>query len=260
MVAPKHPWNPKAQRGLVGIVRAWVALPLCILWCFLWLIPMTLVSFIPPLWRKWMGWMARAWGQVPLLLCGVKIITIGKEHRNIKGAKILLPNHVNLFDLFVLSSVWQIDTSVVFKKEFLKIPLMGKVMVSLGMLPIDRSNRKSAIQSLRSLSQQVRDEERAVLMFPEGTRSKNGNVQTFKKGAFHIALQTKAPLLPILTQGMHQIMPEGSFVAYSGTIRMVYLPLIPTDSWAPSNMDENIKEVRRQFLDWLPGALNETGY
>ncbi len=259
MAELKHPWDPKVQRGLVGTLHAWVALPLCVLWCFLWLIPMTLVSFIPPLWKRWMGWMARAWGQVPLFLCGVKIVVIGKDFREAKGSKILLPNHVNLFDLFVLSSVWKSDTSVVFKKEFLNIPLMGKVMISLGMLPIDRSNRKTSIQSLRNLSQNIRDEERAVLMFPEGTRSKDGNVQAFKKGAFHIALQTKAPLLPVLTQGMHQIMPQGSLVAYPGTIRMVYLPPITTDSWRPHNMNENIQKVRAQFLDWLPGQPNETG-
>jgi putative phosphoserine phosphatase/1-acylglycerol-3-phosphate O-acyltransferase len=251
----KNQWDPKVRRHLLAHLRAWVVLPICALWCFLWLFPMIIVAILlPKVWQRWMGGMARAWGKVPMFLCGVKLTETNRHFRDAEGPKILLFNHVNLFDLFVLSSTWEPGTSVVFKKEFLSVPLMGKVMISLGMLAIDRSNRTAAVKSLRELSRRVKEENRAVLIAPEGTRSKNGKLQSFKKGAFHLALQTHAPLVPTITQGLEQVMPAGSLVAYAGHLRLIYLAPTKTESWNAQNLEEHIEEMRRQFLEWLPEA------
>ena len=208
----------------------------------------------PGIWKRWMGGMARTWGRVPMLLCGVKLTEVNRHFREAEGAKILLFNHVNMFDLFVLSATWEPGTSVVFKKEFLSVPFMGRVMVSLGMLAVDRSNRAAAVASLRELSRQVTEENRAVLIAPEGTRSIHGKVQPFKKGAFHLALQTHAPLIPTITQGLEQVMPAGSLFAYAGHLRLVYLAPTETASWNQQNLSEHIEEMRQQFLEWLPEA------
>lgn len=230
-------------------------------WCFLYLGFLALVvGLFPKRSRKWRTTLIRGWGKSMLFMFGVKLEVHGEQYRNHPGAKILLANHVSLIDLFIYSGEWADPGSVMYKKEFSKIPLFGFLMPRLGFIPVDRENRDSAQASMNSAAKRISDDGVSIWLAPEGTRSRGKGLGNFKLGAFHIALATKAPIVPSVMRGLEKINPGGGMVLLSGTVRIDYLPPIETKDWTRSDLRDKSREVRNQFLRYLPPAPGTKDY
>jgi 1-acyl-sn-glycerol-3-phosphate acyltransferase len=245
----QHSFDPQAGGYLRGAV---MFLP-CLLWAIGYLIFLYLWALIlPKLLLRHRVKAIRLWGQVQLKLLGIRMEVHGQENLDTPGPKILLFNHISAFDMAVLSSTYTARTSVIYKKEFHRIPVMGRVMRFFGMIPIDRSNHEAAIRTLAKATEQIKQQNLHVLIAPEGTRSRDGSLGTFKKGPFHMALQSGAPLIPVVTQGIESLVPGGSPFARSGVIRVNFLPEIPTQSWNRRNLNAHMEEVRNLFAQYHP--------
>ncbi len=244
-----------------GVWRARFLFPFACFWCFFYLGFLALVvGVFPKRSRKWRTPLIRAWGKSMLFMFGVKLEVHGAQYRDLPGAKILLANHVSLIDLFIYSGEWADPGSVMYKKEFSKIPLFGFLMPRLGFIAVDRHNRGKAQESMAEAASRINDDGVSVWMAPEGTRSRGKGLGHFKLGAFHIALETKAPIVPSVMRGLEKINPGGGMTLLSGTVRIDYLPPIETKNWGRADLRNKSREVRNQFLRYLPPAANTKDY
>jgi len=241
--------DPQAGGRIRGVL---MFLPVLI-WAFAYMFYLLLMAiFAPGVLRRDPAKAIRPWGAGQLKLLGIRLEVHGREHLDSSGPQIILFNHVNIFDLAVLSAVWGDNFSVIYKKEFHKIPLMGRLMRFFGMIPIDRSNRERAMKSMAEASKHVREQNKKVLVAPEGTRSHDGRLRDFKRGPFHLALETKAPVVPMIMRGLEILVPGMTKPARTGVLRVDFLPAIDTSEWTRRTLDVHVEEARQAFLQYLP--------
>ncbi len=169
-------------------------------------------------------WSARTF----LRASGVTVTLEGAEHLAGKGPRILIANHESWFDVFALCHVLPVEQRYVIKKELERVPVWGRAWRSCGHVSVDRRDRQAAVESLdqaRKMSG-VGDDIHLVV-FPEGTRSVDGNLQPFKRGAFVLAIQLAAPVIPVAVIGGRQIMAKGDWRIRRGQMRVVIGEPIP---------------------------------
>ena len=245
-------WEPPKPGG---VIRAVLMIVPAVLYAFLYILVLILLLLLLPGWsRKHRQGLLRGWGKGLCWLFGIKLELHGLENRDQDGPRILAVNHVSLVDLFVWSAAWSHPGTVIYKKEFGRIPLMGRVMRMLGFIEVDRGNSEAARSSMALSAQRIRDEGLALWIAPEGTRSRLGGLQEFKMGAFHLALQTSAPIIPCIMRGADTVNPMGSLLVRSGVIRIDFLPAVDTVEWRRRELREKSKELRELFLRFLPSA------
>lgn len=204
--------------------------------------------------RRRVAPLARLWGRFALAAFGVRLETGGREFIEGAAARIVLFNHVSLLDVFVLAATCPDRPVFVYKREFHRIPGVGLALRTLGMIPIDRRDRESAIASLRAAGERIRRRGETVLMAPEGTRSRVGGLLPFKLGPFHLAIETRVPVVPMIQRGIAEVMPMGTLLIRPGVVRVDWLPPIDTSGWSRERVREHAEEVRALFLRYLPPA------
>ena len=153
--------------------------------------------------------MARSmWSPGILWGAGVRNITInGLENIDKKKSYIFVSNHQSHLDIPGIIRSVPINLYFIAKKELKWIPFLGQYVWATGMIFIDRSNRKKAIQSLDKAGKLIK-KGRSVLAFPEGTRSLNGKLQKFKKGPFMLAIQHEIEIVPLAVEDTHKVLPS----------------------------------------------------
>ena len=168
----------------------------------------------------------------------------GKKRINSIGPALVVCNHCSTIDMWVGMWLNPIGGCGVAKKEIMKIPFFGFIYWLTGHLLLDRSNLQKSIESMAEVGEFVRKNKLGIWMWPEGSRSRNGQIKVFKKGFVHMALATKLPILPIITHDADLMWPRDSFKIRSGVMEMEVLPLIDTSHWRAENAAEHAAEVR----------------
>ena len=176
-----------------------------------------------------------------LAIGGVKLKVTGIENLNLKETYIFVSNHSSQFDIPALQYSVPHRASIVYKKELGKIPLFGWQMRLGPYVMIDRQNVENALKSIERAKKLMSEKKVSVLLFAEGTRSKTGEVQPFKRGAFYLASRVGYPIIPVSISGADKIMPKGKFKIKRGTIKIHYDKPVST---------ENIKN-RKDELDLM---------
>ena len=152
---------------------------------------------------------ARVWGRSILWVSGIKVKVHGFNPDWGKQPIIYMSNHESNFDIPVLLSGLPVQFRWLAKSELFKIPIFGRAMRGAGYIGIDRFNQESAFKSINEAAGKL-ETGVSVMMFPEGTRSLDGNIRPFKKGGFVMAVDSAAPIVPIILRGTRQIMPKNS--------------------------------------------------
>jgi 1-acyl-sn-glycerol-3-phosphate acyltransferase len=177
----------------------------------------------------WYVMITRRWVRSVIWASGCPVIVHGREHLRPDVPQVIAANHISWFDVFALAAVIEEPYHFVAKKELQKIPLFGQALVGAGHIIIDRSDRQRAIESLREAGEKVRHSRGVVVIFPEGTRSRDGSLAPFKKGAFMLAAESRVPLVPTAVTGSYEIMPKGSWRITPRTIHVHFLDPIPAE-------------------------------
>jgi len=183
----------------------------------------------------------RLWARSISASAGVRLRVHGAEHvLNSRGA-VFIANHVSWFDIFALASElsW---SSFVAKSELRRIPLFGFAAETVGVVFIDRDNRKSAFESYKVAAQEVQ-RGRSIIVCPEGTRGRDYHLRPFKKGPFVLAIASQSPLIPTIVHGAREVMPKGSFAIRSGTIDLHFLEPISTAGFDYDHRAELMTQV-----------------
>ena len=150
---------------------------------------------------------AQAWGRSILAVSGVRVRVEGRERIDPAAAFVCMSNHQSNFDIPVLLGHFPRPFRWLAKAELFRIPIFGRAMRGAGYIAIDRSNRPAAIASLRQAAEAVRGGV-SVMIFPEGTRSPDGILKSFKKGGFVMAIEAGVPIVPVALRGTYEIMPK----------------------------------------------------
>ncbi|MEJ5300228.1 MAG: lysophospholipid acyltransferase family protein [Thermodesulforhabdaceae bacterium] len=193
---------------------------------------------------------ARIWGLIQLKATGTKVIVRNKQFVNPKETYVYMGNHQSWFDIFVLLAYVPGQFRWLAKEELYKIPIVGQAMRLIGYIPIDRSNRAKAFESIDKAAEKIQ-EGASVMIFPEGTRSRDGVLQPFKKGGFILAIKSKKPILPISISGSYRIMRKGSWIVNPGVITLTFHPPIPTENYSIDDRDHLISLVEKAIRQGL---------
>jgi len=196
--------------------------------------------------------LARTWGKSILWVSAVAVDVQGREHLRRTASCILMPNHQSNFDIPVLLGCLPVQFRWLAKKELFNIPLFGRSMRGCGYISIDRSDRRAAFKSLATAAQRIRQGV-SVLIFPEGTRSRDGRILPFKKGGFVLAVDAGVPVVPIVIHGTRRIMPKGRFLVQSGPVVMKILPPIDTRAYTRKTKENLMQAVHAA----ISGALDK---
>lgn len=191
------------------------------------------------------GW----WIRQQLALLGVTWSVEGwdrvwPEIRDGRRSAVFMPNHQSQLDPPFLAMAVPAHPVFIAKKELLWMPVIGWAMALSGTIFIDRGSRERSVQSLKRAAQRIRDGIN-VLIFPEGTRTRTGELLAFKKGGFHLAADAGVPIVPIAITGAYQVLPKGTYIARPGHIRLVFGE--PVDTQAYPDRASLQEEVRRRM-------------
>ncbi len=143
---------------------------------------------------------ARIWSKSILFVSGIKGEVQGLANIDPSRSYIYMSNHRSNFDIPVLLGCLPIQFRWLAKAELFKIPIFGRAMLGAGYVRIDRSNRESAFKSIDEVAAKMKNGV-SVMIFPEGTRSEDGNLRPFKKGGFIMAVDSGVPIVPVILQG-----------------------------------------------------------
>lgn len=182
-------------------------------------------------------------------LVGIRIREVGKE--NIKPGQnyIFMSNHASNLDPPIQIPRIRERCSVLVKKELFRVPILGTGMHLAQLVPVDRSNREAAIESVQEGVAVLR-QGLHMLIYPEGTRTADGKLLPFKKGPFHLAMESGVPILPLTILGTYEAWPKHRFALKAGTVTIVYHP--PIDPKDHPDRDELMSVVRESIASALP--------
>ena len=167
-----------------------------------------------------------------LRAAGIRVVVHGRDRIPTDRPCIFMANHVSNLDPPVLLPLIPGHTSVLLKSSLMRIPILGTAMRMGKFVPVERgSTQEAARRSVNAAAEAVRSGLHLVV-FPEGTRSRDGRLAAFKKGPFFLAEQTHAPIIPVAIAGTEQLLRKGSNSIHPGTVSLTYLPLIDPKNFA----------------------------
>jgi len=183
----------------------------------------------------------RAWGRSLVWAAGVRLHVEGEVPAG-AGPFLIVANHTSMLDIPVCLSVIGIDFRFVSRPFFFKVPIMGWGMHIAGHVALDPKRPREAARILRDLAGRIAGGS-SLLLFPEGTRSRDGSIGRYKRGPFLAAVRTGAPILPVSIEGLHAIMPPGVLRVHGGPVRVRIGEAIETGALEPSEAGELAKRV-----------------
>jgi 1-acyl-sn-glycerol-3-phosphate acyltransferase len=189
----------------------------------------------------------RWWSTGVMWMTGVKVRVHGMENARSGEPHIFASNHVSWFDVPALAKVLP-RYKFVAKAELFKVPIFGPAMRSVGMIEIQRENRKAAFGAYDVAAERIRAGN-SVVVFPEGTRGYAYPLRPFKKGPFVLAIAAGVPIVPIIVHGTIGVMPKGSIWAHPGTIDVHLLEPVSTSGVDYDHRETLMQTVRTRMAD-----------
>lgn len=208
--------------------------------------------FNPRLASRWFG---RLWGQGLLRLVPASLSVAGSANLTKNPSYIVVSNHTSLFDIPVLYGWLQLDLKWVMKKELRKVPFIGFSCAMLGHIFLDRSDRNAAVRQLEQAAKNLLPGT-SIMFFPEGTRSRDGNLKNFKIGAFQMARDLDLPILPVVVKNTASIMPPDGIDLHPGHAEMVILEPITLAEVRASDSEQLRDQARAAIARELSQDIN----
>lgn len=188
--------------------------------------------------------------EVGLALAGIEVRTQGEEHLWSHRPAVFLFNHQSQLDLLILAKLLREDFTGVAKKSAMKVPGFGPFFRFAGVAFVEPGNKSQNLQALAPALQKLKSGI-SLVMAPEGTRSKTPRLGPFRKGAFHLALQARVPIVPVVVRNSGDLMRRGETALRAGAVDVAVLPPVSTSRWKAADLDRHVDTVRQLFLDTL---------
>jgi len=222
---------------LLTFITGWVTVLVSMIWS-----PRVASRYIAASWGRLIAWMTPVWVTVE-----------GAENADPSRTYVVVCNHQSQYDIFLVYGWLRLDLKWVLKEELRKVPGVGIGCEKAGHIFVDRSSPENARKSVSDALDKVGDGV-GVLFFAEGTRSPDGRLRRFKKGAFRVAISQKLPVLPVTIIGTRDIQKPKSMMIFPGKIRMVIHPAIEVGDGEEAG---DLRELMDQTRDVIASALPE---
>ena len=200
---------------------------------------------------------ARIWARGILFASRINVTVNGLANINPGQSYVYMSNHQSNFDIPVLLAHLPVQFRWLAKAELFKIPIFGRAMRGAGYVKIDRFNQESAFESIKEAGSRMTNGV-SVMIFPEGTRSRDGKIRPFKKGGFIMAVDSGVPIVPVILQGTRSIMEKSSLKINTGKVSLSIESPIATSGYTRQNKDDLIKSVRTVMCDGFEKGSNVT--
>jgi putative phosphoserine phosphatase/1-acylglycerol-3-phosphate O-acyltransferase len=190
-------------------------------------------------------------GDLAGALGNIRFEVIGEEHLWSHRPAVFLINHQsNLIDLLVFAKLVRRGFTAVAKKEVERMPVLGQIFRMADVAFVERGDPGKAIEAIQPITEKLR-EGISVVMAPEGTRSSTPQVGPFKRGAFHMAMQARVPIVPVVVRNAGELMWRDAKTTRSGTLQIVVHPPIETTHWRREDIKDQAAAVRQLYVDTL---------
>ncbi|MGH0030413.1 MAG: HAD-IB family hydrolase [Myxococcota bacterium] len=196
--------------------------------------------------RQAVNLVTTGFGELGLAAAGVDLHVEGEQHLWSHRPAVFIFNHQSAFDMLLVMKLIRRDVVGVAKKEIQRNPIFGPLMAAAGVVFIDRANHQAAVEALAPAVDAL-DRGFSIAIAPEGTRSPTPRLGRFKKGAFHIAMQAKAPIVPIVFRNALDALPKGGSIVHPATIEALVLPPIDTSDWTREFLDDHVEAIRERY-------------
>ena len=191
---------------------------------------------------------ARVWARSILFVSGIDVTVNGLSNLRHDRSCVYMVNHQSNFDIAVLQGCLPVQFRWLAKAELFKIPVLSRGMRGCGYISIDRSDRQSAIASLGKAAETIKNGT-SVLIFPEGTRSADGKIKSFKKGGFVMTVDAGVPIVPVLIHGTWSIMPKKRALIRPRPVTLEILPQLDTTAYSRDTKNELMEMVRNVMCE-----------
>jgi len=184
-------------------------------------------------------------------ILGIRLEVSGLERLAPRTAYIYMPNHLSFLDGPMLEMLIPGAARIIVKKPVLRIPVVGLAMRHVGFVPVDRKGEEGGKKSIAKAAVLMRDKGYSFLIFPEGTRSRDGKLQRFRRGGFFLALETGVPIVPVTIRGTFELMPKGQRFARKGKVRVEFHEPVPVTGYTAETLGELMERVRAAISSGL---------
>ena len=236
---------PPRPPTLLNYIHSAIAIPLIYLYTIIMGSISLLVSLFDPRGRR-QHWCAQVWCRLIARTAGARVRVHGAEHIEPGASYVFLSTHQSYMDIPAMLGYLPAQLRIAAKKSLFRIPFMGWHLTRAGHIPIDRSSTQNAVASMQRAAAYLRDGICAFI-FPEGTRSRDGSLQPFKKGGFKLAIQAGVPIIPVTIIGSRQVLPRDSIIFRPGLINMYIDEPISTAGLTDDDIEALMQTVRERM-------------
>lgn len=191
----------------------------------------------------------RLWSRILLAAAGVRVVVHNTEIIKETAAHVFIANHVSWYDIPALGSFLP-RAKFVAKAELFQVPVLGGAMRAVGMVPIERQNRRAAFGAYNEAAKRIR-EGNSVVVFAEGTRGSGYQLRSFKRGPFMLAIDAGASVVPVLLYGTLQVIRRGSTLVHPGRVDVHLLEPVSVEGYDYEGREELAEKVRSRIADAL---------
>jgi len=197
----------------------------------------------------------RVWSRVWMFFSGTRLEVVGRENIDPSRSYVVVANHLSALDIMACLLAVQLPMRFLAKTELFKVPVFAQGMRAVGIVEVDRAARGSIHADVNRQGKNLIGKGRSLIIYAEGTRSRDGALRPFKKGAFTMALTSHLPVLPVSIHGSYEAWPPGQPWLHGGVIRVVIDPAIETKGMTQA--DGNA--LRDQVRDLIARRVTEMG-
>lgn len=236
------------------LIQYTIKMGLVAVWCSLVTIVFYLLSF-PYKHRKWLSWAyAKSLNYGVRWALGIRVNVIGRENM-IAGPAVIIMNHQSNFDPLLQGPVFPKNTVIIGKKELLKIPLWGRLFHASNNILVDRNAKAKNSSSIELSVERLQNDNCYIWIFPEGTRSQGGKMKPFKYGAFKMAIQAQAPIIPMISKPLEAALDVPNKVAKGGLHEIKILRPVETTGMTDANLEGLISHCEELYKNELSNYL-----
>lgn len=227
-------------------IRSAIVWPLIFLATALFGIPAIFAALLPPR-GDWFLRFARGWARTLLALAGVRVRVKNSGRLARDRSFVVVANHESFCDVLVLLAHLPMQVRFLAKRSVFRVPILGWSIAAAGFIPVDREERSRSAAAVEAALRRLQGG-RSVVVFPEETRTRSGELLRFKKGAAHLALKSELPILPLGLAGTFRVLPRGTFLITPGPVVLAVGDPIETGGRSPRERTALTDETRERVL------------